>query len=305
MKLASLQTIRLWKKYSFYGFFGLVLCGLTLPESSAANPLNHKQAATPVPDSSQKLRIVALAPHSVEMLFSLQLGEYIVGTSEFADYPEAAKQILRIANHQTINFEQLVALQPTHIIVWKAAISAASLQKLQSLHIPIFISDPNQFSDISKEITQLGHLFHQESRAKQLAQQFNEQLRLIKQRYVDKPKISVMYVLWPQPLMVAGSGTWVSQYMQICGANNSFAAAKGSYPQISMEQVLINNPALIIESRGIPEASRINWSQWQSLQAVQQAHITQISPDTVERATLRSLQGLTRFCALVDSARNN
>ena len=70
-----------------------------------------QSASTPQPP-----RIAALSPHTVEIPFALELGQHIVGTSEFADYPEQ-ETIPRVANHQTINFEQLIALQP-HILLY-------------------------------------------------------------------------------------------------------------------------------------------------------------------------------------------
>ena len=38
-------------------------------------------------------RIVSLAPHLTEQLFSVGAGDRIVGTTEFADFPAAAQRI--------------------------------------------------------------------------------------------------------------------------------------------------------------------------------------------------------------------
>lgn len=42
-------------------------------------------------------RIVALSPHLVEQLYSLGVGDMIVGTTDHADYPEGAKTYLVLA----------------------------------------------------------------------------------------------------------------------------------------------------------------------------------------------------------------
>ena len=43
-----------------------------------------------------QLRIVALAPHIVENLFAIGAGDQIVGTVEYADFPDAANKIPRL-----------------------------------------------------------------------------------------------------------------------------------------------------------------------------------------------------------------
>lgn len=281
---------------------GLIVC-FALVASAFASDTKTQAALKQSNTSESDLRIVALSPHTVELLFDLELGKYIVGTSEFANFPEAAKQIPRIANHQTINFEQLVTLAPTHLIVWQAALSPTSLNKLRTLNIPLFISNAQSFDELSKEVLELGKWFQRESAAKQLVKDFQQQLTQLRKTYANKPALSVMYVLWPKPLVVAGGNTWVSQYMEICGATNSFAHAVGSYPQINMEQVLLHDPKLIIVSEDIPKASRLNWQQWPALSAVQNHQIQLISPDEIERQTLRAANGVRSFCQLVDSAR--
>ena len=40
----------------------------------------------------EDVKVIALAPHIVEMLFSIGAGDNIIGTSEFSDYPSEAKQ---------------------------------------------------------------------------------------------------------------------------------------------------------------------------------------------------------------------
>jgi len=49
-------------------------------------------------------RIISLAPHITELIFSAGAGEKISATDDYSDYPEAAKSITRIgdANHLDI-----------------------------------------------------------------------------------------------------------------------------------------------------------------------------------------------------------
>jgi len=83
----------------------LLITGHNISDTVAAKPAN---------------RIIALSPHSVEMLFAIGAGDRIVATLDYADYPKAALAIPRIGNFNGIQIEKVVELQPDLIIVWKS-----------------------------------------------------------------------------------------------------------------------------------------------------------------------------------------
>ena len=52
-------------------------------------------------------RIVSLAPHLTEQLFAVGSGTRIVGTTEFADWPEAARRIPRVGRAHSVDLERV------------------------------------------------------------------------------------------------------------------------------------------------------------------------------------------------------
>jgi iron complex transport system substrate-binding protein len=57
-------------------------------------------------------RIVSLAPHLTEQLFAIGAGDLIVGTTDFADFPEAAKGLPRVARAHSVDLERVSAARP-------------------------------------------------------------------------------------------------------------------------------------------------------------------------------------------------
>ncbi|MGD8886427.1 MAG: helical backbone metal receptor, partial [Gammaproteobacteria bacterium] len=94
-------------------------------------------------------RIVSLAPHITELLFAAGAGDRIVGTVEYSDYPEPAKQIERIGNHSAIDMERLAALQPDLIIAWQSGNPKQALKKLEQMGYTLFYSEPRTIDDIA------------------------------------------------------------------------------------------------------------------------------------------------------------
>jgi iron complex transport system substrate-binding protein len=54
-------------------------------------------------------RIVSLAPALTEQLFAIGAGDVIVATTDFADYPAAARSIPRVARAHSIDLERVSA----------------------------------------------------------------------------------------------------------------------------------------------------------------------------------------------------
>jgi len=91
-----------------------------------------------------KLRVVALAPHIVENLFAIGAGSNIVGTVDYADYPNEAKSIERIGGYYGISLEKLLALKPDLVIGWKSGNQSEDLEQIKRLGIKVHLSDPKK-----------------------------------------------------------------------------------------------------------------------------------------------------------------
>ncbi|MGB5323814.1 MAG: ABC transporter substrate-binding protein, partial [Pseudomonadales bacterium] len=89
-------------------------------------------------------RIVALAPHIVENLFSAGLGDRIVATVNYADYPEAARSIARIGGFSHFSREAILAYRPDLVIGWATGYQGFGdlLAQLQALGVPVYVDDP-------------------------------------------------------------------------------------------------------------------------------------------------------------------
>ena len=55
-------------------------------------------------------RLLSLAPGLTEIAFAAGAGSRLVGTVEFSDYPEAAKQVPRVGDAWRVDLERVLAL---------------------------------------------------------------------------------------------------------------------------------------------------------------------------------------------------
>ena len=250
-------------------------------------------------------RIIALSPHSVELLYAIGAGDRIVATVEFADYPEQAKSILRVGNYAGIKIEKILELKPDLIVAWRSGNKANDLQKIESLGFKIHYTQPNSISQISDDLRLLGELTSLEDNAAKVINRLSRRYESIKQQYRNKESISVYYQLWHEPMRSVGAGSWIEKMIADCGGKNIFNDSNSDYPLVSMESVLVKKPKVIIiphHSGGDKRPTNI-WSRWKEIPAVKNKHIFTLNGDILHRFTPRALDGLEQLCKVIDRAR--
>ncbi|GLS83611.1 cobalamin-binding protein [Paraferrimonas haliotis] len=270
------------------GYLFLALCLLTISSASAS--------------SNPSQRIVALSPHVVELLFSLGVGDRIVATVEHADYPKAANDIPRIGNVHGLSFEAIIALEPDLILAWEGGTPKPQLQRLAELGIPVAYSHSKTISELPEQLAQLGALVGRESQAQQLITQVNEELTKLSAQNRQIAKVRLFYQLWDMPLMTVAKGSWVHSLIEVCHGDNVFAGLAKAYPQVSVEQVLKQQPQLIVIAQQQTPERVAFWEKWQQLPAVANKQLVFLNPDILHRPTLRTLEGVKQLCGAIATA---
>jgi vitamin B12 transport system substrate-binding protein len=268
---------------------GLLLFAVSAPQALADKPL----------------RIVALAPHIVENLYAIGAGDLIVGTLDYADYPQEATKIERIGGYNGISIEKLLMLKPDMVIAWKSGNQAEDLAQIKRLGIELHLSNPRSIEGVAKEILKLGQLTGRIEQSKKVAEAFTVKLNAIKATQQNKTTLTGFYQLWPEPMMTVSKNTWINQLIETCQVTNVFADSETDYPQISIENVIVTKPQIIIipdekSKRVIPT---VNWQQWPEIPAVKYEQFISVNADLLHRFSPRMLDGLAQMCDKIEVSR--
>ncbi|ALS97358.1 cobalamin-binding protein [Lacimicrobium alkaliphilum] len=242
-------------------------------------------------------RIVSLAPHTTELIYSLKADDRLLAVSDYSDYPEAAKVLPRIASYQGVNFEALVKLQPDLVLVWQGGNKPQDIQRIRALGYKLFISSPQQPADIADEVEALGELLGQRTLARKLAQQHRQALQEISERYEQTTPLKVFYYMHPKPLMSIGSGAWANHLLELCNSTNIFADAINDYPEVTMEEVIKRQPQAIVaaQHQEMPQIKGF-WQPWLPMLRLNKDDIIRVDPDRLHRFSLRLSDGAEAMC---------
>ena len=250
-------------------------------------------------------RIVALAPHIVENLYSAGAGRKLVGVVSYSNYPADAKSITQVGSYNAFSMETIVSLQPDLILMWASGNGMQTLQKLEALGIPVFVSEPRKLADIPRSIRLLGKLAGTETSSEAQALRIESEISTLRNQYRKAEQLSVLYQIWNDPLQTLNGDHLISQVIALCGGRNVFWDTKNLAPKISIESVLLRNPDVIIAS-GMSQARPEwldDWREYPSLTAVKNNALFFVDPDHIQRPTARVLLGARSLCDKLDSVR--
>ena len=249
-------------------------------------------------------RIVTLAPHLTELLFSLNVGERIIATVAYSDYPQAAKLIPRIGGADNISAEVIFALQPDLVVAWDKGSPAEVLSLLESLGVVVYRASSQTLMGVSKTLSDLSILTGTTDTAVSLLVKFESDIENTTVLYRAKRNVSVFYQLWSDPLMTANKQQMINEMITMCGGTNLFANQREVVPQTSIESILILNPDVILApEQGTSPDWRKRWQAWPEITAVDKQHLYTLNADLINRPTLRSVKGLQQVCYLLDKVR--
>jgi iron complex transport system substrate-binding protein len=294
---------RLVARNAFSRFCLFVLPGLLLQPVWAEIKVVD-DTGEPVVLQQAAQRIVSLAPHITELLFAAGAGEALVGVTDFSDYPEAAGSLPSVGGGGGFDLEAIMALQPDLVVAWKSGNPAAQVERLRLLGLTVFISEPRQLADVPATLQRFGRLAATESVAAAEADSFNARYSELRDKYSSRPKVSVFYQIWDQPLMTLNGEHLFSDVVRLCGGENIFHALPTLAPQVDIEAVLQADPDVIVIAADPKDTPLLAaWQRWPQLSAMKQGHVYTVQREQLVRHSPRILDGAERLCKLLDAAR--
>jgi iron complex transport system substrate-binding protein len=259
------------------------------------------QAVT-LPQPAQ--RIVALAPHITEQLFAIGVGDRIVGTTEYADFPPAAQSIVRVGRAHSLDLERIGALRPDLIVVWGSGFPPALIDALRRLRAPVYVNEPGALDSVATSLERLGTLTAA-PKAAEAAADFRGRLAALRARYAGRSEVRVFYQIWSQPLMTLGRPHVLTEAIHVCGGRNVFGTLAPIAPQVGTEAVIAAAPQLIAtaEADAKPSGALDMWRRFAALPAVRNDLLVTLDGNKINRHSPRMLDEVAVLCEHIERAR--
>jgi cobalamin transport system substrate-binding protein len=281
--------------------FALLLSILLLPAVAGAWSMTD-QTGRRVMIETPPRRIVSLVPSVTELLFAIGAEDLLVGVTDFCDYPPAARQKRSVGGMLAPSLETLVQLKPDLVVATAAGNREETFTQLEQLRIPVYVVNPTRMADVLDLISRLGTLTGRESAAARLAASLGARVDAVSKRVKNLPRPRVLYVLWPDPLIVPGRGGLVSELLALAGGDSVTADAGEPYPRFSLEAAIARAPEVIIlasHGSGQGKMARETWERFTSLPAVKNGRLYTADGNLLHRYGPRIVDGLEQLARLI------
>jgi len=196
-------------------------------------------------------RIISLSPATTEVLFALELGERIVGVTNFCDYPPEAKKKAKIGGMSNPSLEAIVELKPDIVVVTTDGNPREFEARLRDLGIRTYVWTARTLAELPEGIRALADATGVHENGLKLAGAMEQGLNRFRVHSSNtKTRKKVLYIVWPEPLIVAGPATAIDDAMAILGLDNIASRAQTSYPRYSIEELIRDAPEVLFIGKG-------------------------------------------------------
>ena len=253
-------------------------------------------------------KIISLAPSNTEILFALGAGKQVAAREDFSNYPEEAKSLPTIGGSSgKYNLEQIAKIQPD-LILASPLTAADVITSLKTITPNIFIvANPTSLDGLYTNLRNVGLLTGHTAEAETLIREDTARVKAVQDKVStakDKPK--VFYELDgtdPAKPWTSGPGTFIDLLIGMAGGQNVGAVLKGDYAQISQEELIVQNPDIILLGDALyggvkPEqvAARPGWNV---INAVKNNQVFAFNDDLVSRPGPRMIDGLEALAKII------
>ncbi|WP_322508931.1 cobalamin-binding protein [Anaerolinea sp.] len=253
-------------------------------------------------------KIISLAPSNTELLFAVGAGSQVIAREEFSNYPQEAQALPSVGGSMgKYDTEKMVSFQPD-LVLASPLTAPETLQALKDLGFTlVVVPNPTTLEDMYANIELVGKITGHENEAQELVASLKDRqqkILAVVAKASSKPK--VFYELDasqdPAKPWTSGPGTFIDQLITLAGGVNVGASLQGEWAQISLEELLVQNPDVILlgdANWGVTPESVAQRTGWEKLDAVKNGKVFPINDDLISRPGPRQIDGLAELVRLL------
>jgi ABC-type Fe3+-hydroxamate transport system substrate-binding protein len=175
-------------------------------------------------------RIISLVPSQTELLVDLGLKDRLLGVTKFCVHPKGLnKEKTIIGGTKNFHFDKIDSLKPDLIIGNKEENYQEGIEQLFGKY-PVWLSDIFNLEDAFQMMLGIGEITETKDNAIDLVQMIRGDMGFISTR-----KGTAVYLIWKDPLMAAGSSTFINDMLQRAGFENLVDETR--YPELTSDEL--------------------------------------------------------------------
>lgn len=256
----------------------LVACGGRGDASAEADP--------PSVSTDGPTRVVALVPSLSEIVIALGATEVLAARTDHETHPLTAP-LPSVGGGLDPDLESLVGLGIDLVLMPEARDMPALGERLAAFGVETLMIPTQSIEDIYLATELLGERLDRQAEADSLDRWIREGLADVERSVAGRAPVDVVFVVWPDPPMTTGGGTFIDEVIELAGGRNVFDDSPVQWPTVGFEAIVDRRPEVIIWPRS--EGATTDLSElaerpgWRDVSAVQTRRIVIVDADLFNR----------------------
>lgn len=192
-------------------------------------------------------RIVSLVPSITEILFTLGVGDAVVGCTIYCTQPpEGVATKTRIGGEKNPKLELIRDLGTDLVIANVEENLREHVETLRGWGIAVHVVYPRTVVEGIALVRELGEAVGAAARGAALAEDLEARHARTRVALAGRAPARVFCPIWRNPYMTLNRDTYVHDMLATCGGANVFADASKRYPEVSLGEVAAAAPDVIL-----------------------------------------------------------
>ena len=251
-------------------------------------------------------RIVSLVPSVTEVIYALGAEDRLAAVTDYCDFPPAARRKPRVGSMVSPSLEVLVALKPDLVIATDEGNRHDTILQVTRLGIPIYLVHVTSVAGVLDLIARVGDLTERSAAVTPIHAAFEQRMAAVRAAVRPLPRVRVLYVLWPEPLIVPGRDSLITELIGLAGGESVTARDSDAYPRFSLEAAVTRAPEVIIMAdhgsgtgSGAGRPSPEKWQRLTSVPAIRNGRLYSADFSILHRYGPRIVEGIELLARLI------
>jgi len=248
-------------------------------------------------------RIVSLNPATTEILFTLGAGSKVIGRTQYDLWPDSARLVPAMGGGISVNVEAVLGSHPDLVLLYASRDNRSAADRLRAAGVNTVSLKVDHISDFRRTTRLLGAILHDSARASVVIDSVQHTLDSVRLATRNAPKPRVFWHIWDAPLITIGSGSFMSELVDIAGAKNVYADITGPSGPINLEDVARRDPDFILA--GPIGARQIETDpRWRIVRAARDGRVLIVDTLLVARPSVRLGEAAVSLARLLHPAQS-
>ncbi|MBS3790095.1 MAG: ABC transporter substrate-binding protein [Candidatus Thermoplasmatota archaeon] len=252
-------------------------------------------------------RIISFMASNTEILFHLEVGDRVVATDEYSDYPPEVNDLPKVGDSFSVDYETIIDLEPDVVVTpWY---NTEMIETLKDNNLTVVATASTTLEDVYSDMKLLGEMCGIENRAEEKVGDLRSEMENITEDTRNLPKeerIDTFYITGIEPIYTPGNNTFQNTLIEKAGGRN-IAGEENGWWTISEETIIAEDPEVIIAPDRLEDdlEELVEEDHWQDITAVENEEIHYIDGDIMSRPGPRIVnaeENLTEIISEVEGA---